>query len=55
MNSLVFNEDGKVQELTIGYPMDRRLGNTGGLSGAFGFFHAVGIKLPFREGQPFKP
>jgi hypothetical protein len=30
-NSLTFNEEGKVTKYTIGYPMDRELGNTGGL------------------------
>jgi hypothetical protein len=30
-NSLTFNEEGQVTKYTIGYPMDKELGNTGGL------------------------
>ena len=29
-NSFVFNEEGKVKEITVGYVLDRRIGNTGG-------------------------
>ena len=54
-NSLTFNEEGKVTQLTIGYVLDRRVGNTGGLGGAFGIFYGVGLGLPFPEGQPFSP
>ena len=49
-NSLTFNEEGKVTQLTIGYVLDRRVGNTGGLGGAFGIFYGVGLALPFPEG-----
>ena len=49
------NEDGKIEEVTIGYVIDRRQGNTGGLGGAFAFFYGVGRPLPFREAQPYKP
>jgi len=34
--------------------IDRTVGNTGGLGGAFGFFWATGNALPFPECQPFK-
>ena len=38
----------------VGYVIDRTVGNTGGLGGAFGFFWATGNPLPFPECQPFK-
>ncbi|KAL1496228.1 hypothetical protein AB1Y20_016191 [Prymnesium parvum] len=53
--SLIFNEQGKVREITVGYVVDRRIGNTGGLGGAFGFFYGVGKPLPFPECKPYKP
>lgn len=40
-------------ELTVGYPIDRRVGNTGGLGGAFGFFYGVGRPLPIPECRPY--
>lgn len=49
-----FSEDGKVTEFGFA-TADRRQGNTGGLGGAFAFFYAVGIPLPFPEGRPYKP
>jgi len=52
--SMRFNADGKVTEFTVGYPMDRRIGNTGGLGGAFGYFYGVGNPLPIPECQPYK-
>jgi len=52
--SLTFTEQGQVKEYTIGYPMDRRLGNTGGLGGVFGLFYAIGSPLPFPEANPWK-
>lgn len=54
MNSLMFDEEGKVKQLTVGYVLDRRVGNTGGLGGAFGFFYGVGQGLPIPECKPFK-
>lgn len=53
-NSLTFNEDGKVKHYTIGYVMDRALGNTGGLGGVYGILYAVGSPLPFPEARPWK-
>lgn len=53
--SVRFNEAGKVKEFTVGYPMDRRVGNTGGLGGAFGYFYGVGRPLPIPECRPYKP
>jgi len=52
--SLRFNEDGTINQYTIGYVMDRRIGNTGGLGGVFGIFYAIGRGLPFPEAQPWK-
>eukprot|EP00555_Chaetoceros_dichaeta_P015177 CAMPEP_0198264640 /NCGR_PEP_ID=MMETSP1447-20131203/16274_1 /TAXON_ID=420782 /ORGANISM="Chaetoceros dichaeta, Strain CCMP1751" /LENGTH=261 /DNA_ID=CAMNT_0043953641 /DNA_START=1 /DNA_END=786 /DNA_ORIENTATION=- len=52
--SFKFNEDGLIRELTVGYSVDRRQGDTGGVGGMFGLFYGVGQGLPFREGQPLK-
>merc|ERR1712046_112988 len=52
--SLIFNEEGKILQYTIGYVMDRRVGNTGGLGGVFGIFYGVGSPLPFPEANPWK-
>lgn len=53
-NSVVFNEEGKVVKYTIGYVMDRQVGNSGGLGGVYGILYAIGAGLPFPEGQPWK-
>ena len=53
-NSFRFNEQGQVEEVTVGYVLDRRSGNTGGLGGAFGYFYGVGNPLPIPECQPYK-
>ena len=53
--SFKFHESGKIQELTVGYAVDRRQGDTGGLGGMFGLFYANGKGLPFPEGKPYKP
>lgn len=53
--SLTFNEKGLVSQYTIGYVMDRRVGNTGGLGGIYGILWAVGKPFPFREANPHKP
>jgi hypothetical protein len=44
----------QVIEYTIGYVMDRRLGNTGGLGGVFAIFYAIGKPLPFPEANPWQ-
>ncbi|GAX15955.1 hypothetical protein FisN_22Hh195 [Fistulifera solaris] len=49
-----FSEDGKIKEFGF-YTVDRRIGNTGGLGGAFAYFYGVGKALPFPECQPYKP
>jgi len=52
--SMTFNEAGQVTLFNVGYVIDRTVGNTGGLGGAFGFFWGTGNALPFPECQPFK-
>lgn len=52
--SLRFNADGLVDQYTIGYVMDRRIGNTGGLGGIYGILYAIGKPLPFPEARPWK-
>ncbi|GFH27219.1 uncharacterized protein HaLaN_25507, partial [Haematococcus lacustris] len=32
-----------------------RIGNTGGLGGAFGLMYGIGIPLPVPEGRPWAP
>lgn len=53
--SLTFNEQGQVRKYTIGYVMDRDVGNTGGLGGIYGLLYGAGVALPFPEAQPWKP
>ena len=52
--SMTFNEQGQVTLFNVGYVIDRTVGNTGGLGGAFGFFWGTGNALPFPECRPFK-
>eukprot|EP00928_Gymnodinium_smaydae_P048472 TRINITY_DN32403_c0_g1_i1.p1 TRINITY_DN32403_c0_g1~~TRINITY_DN32403_c0_g1_i1.p1 ORF type:complete len:288 (+),score=70.82 TRINITY_DN32403_c0_g1_i1:101-964(+) len=49
--SMLFNEQGQCYTLTVGYAMDKRIGNTEGLGGVFGILKAVGKALPFPEAQ----
>jgi len=53
--SMLFDEDGQCYTLTVGYVMDKRIGNTGGMGGLFGPLYAVGHGLPVLEGKPWKP
>jgi hypothetical protein len=53
-NSFTFNEEGKITQVTAGYVMDRRIGNTGGLGGVFGYFWGTGNPLPIPECQPHR-
>ena len=55
MQSCTFNAKGEVTKYTIGYVLDKEVGNTGGLGGAYGIFYAIGYGLPFPEGQPWVP
>lgn len=52
--SMVFNEQGQCNKFTIGYVMDKTLGNTGGLGGVFGLLYGIGYGLPFPEAQPWE-
>ena len=53
--SMCFNAAGECTQLTVGYVMDRQLGNTGGLGAVFGLLYAIGYPLPFPEAQPWTP
>jgi len=53
--SATYNEEGLIKKITVGYVMDREIGNTGGMGAVFGILYAVGAGLPFPEAQPFKP
>lgn len=53
--SMTFDESGMVTELTAGFVLDRRYGNTKGLSAVYAVFAHVGLELPFPEGRPFEP
>ena len=49
-SSLTFDEDGRCTSFTMGYVMDSRVGNSGGLGGAFGLLWAIGAPFPYPEG-----
>lgn len=49
--SMLFDETGKCYTLTVGYCMDKRVGNTEGLGGVFGILKSIGKPLPFSEAQ----
>ncbi|GLC56220.1 WD repeat-containing protein 91 [Pleodorina starrii] len=53
--SLTFNAAGQVEGYTMGYVMDRMVGNTNGLGGVFGLMWALGAPLPAPEGHPWSP
>jgi hypothetical protein len=52
--SMRFNARGECEQLTVGYVMDKQIGNTGGLGGVFGILYAIGYGLPFPEAQPWQ-
>ena len=52
--SMCFDTAGRCTQLTVGYVMDKQLGNTGGLGAVFGILYAIGYPLPFPEAQPWK-
>jgi len=52
-SSMRFNEQGECTQMTVGYVLDKQLGNTGGLGGVFGILYAIGSGLPFPEAQPW--
>jgi len=45
---------GLVTKYTIGYVVDRTVGNTGGLGGLYGILYALGRPLPFPEANPWQ-
>lgn len=49
--SMLFNEAGRVYTLTVGYCMDKRVGNTEGLGGVFALLKGIGKPLPVPEAQ----
>ena len=49
--SMLFNEAGRVYTLTVGYCMDKRIGNTEGLGGVFALLKGIGKPLPVPEAQ----
>jgi len=49
--SMLFDEGGRCYTLTVGYCMDKRVGNTEGLGGVMGILKAAGHALPFPEAQ----
>merc|ERR1712113_696321 len=53
--SMTVNAQGLVSRYTIGYVVDRSVGNTGGLGGLYGILYAIGRGLPFPEAQPWTP
>ena len=48
------HDTGLITRYTIGYVVDRSVGNTGGLGGLYGILYAIGSPLPFPEAQPWK-
>lgn len=52
--SITIDESGLISRYTIGYVVDRNVGNTGGLGGLYGILYAMGSPLPFPEAQPWK-
>jgi len=53
--SMSFDKEGRCYKFTGGYPVDRTVGNTGGLGGVFGIVYALGKSLPFPEALPWQP
>jgi len=54
--SVSFDGEGRIYKFTGGYPVDKTVGNAGGLGGVLGMIYAIGGKLPLGpEAQPWKP
>lgn len=49
--SMLFDENGKCYTITVGYCMDKRIGNTNGLGGVFAIMYGIGKPLPFPEAK----
>jgi len=52
--SITIESTGLISKYTIGYVVDRTVGNTGGLGGLYGILYALGRPLPFPEANPWK-
>jgi len=50
----VDHSTGLISKYTIGYVVDRTVGNTGGLGGLYGILYALGRPLPFPEANPWR-
>jgi len=50
-SSMLFDAQGLCYTLTVGYTMDKRIGNTSGLGALFGILKAVGKPIPAPEGN----
>ena len=48
------HSSGLITKYTIGYVVDRTVGNTGGLGGLYGILYALGRPLPFPEANPWQ-
>lgn len=53
--SMSFDTAGMVTELTAGFSLDRRSGNTSGLTAVYAVFRHAGLELPFPEAKPWRP
>jgi len=54
--SVSYDQEGRVYKFTGGYPVDKTVGNAGGLGGVLGIIYALGGKLPLGpEARPWKP
>lgn len=54
VGSFIFNNEGKLRKMTVGYVVDKDVGNCGGLGALFGFLYAIGHPLPVPEAKPYK-
>lgn len=54
VGSFTFNKEGQATKMTVGYVIDKDVGNCGGLGGIFAVMYAIGKPLPFPEGRPWK-
>jgi hypothetical protein len=50
----VDHSTGLITKYTIGYVVDRTVGNTGGLGGLYGILYALDRPLPFPEANPWQ-
>lgn len=54
--SVSYDQEGRVYKFTGGYPIDKTVGNAGGLGGVLGIIYALGGRLPLGpEAKPWEP